>query len=155
MLCGVSGILNIGLAVVAAYGLAGYIGLLFTPLMSILPFIMLGVGVDGMFVLQAALDATDKDAPMELRMGETMRHGGLSVAVASITNFGAFMIGSNTSLPALSAFSVYAALGLLFDLLLQVRCCSLYMVRCGSDKFSSFDLAQSGETIFFVYFREN
>lgn len=32
----------------------------------------------------------------------------------------AFMIGSNTSLPALSAFSIYAAIGILFDLLLQV-----------------------------------
>ena len=30
------------------------------------------------------------------------------------------MIGSNTSLPALSAFSIYAAIGLLFDLILQV-----------------------------------
>lgn len=112
--------MNIGLAVLAAYGLAAYIGLLFTPLMSILPFIMLGVGVDGMFVLQGALDATDPEAPMVERMADTMRHGGVSVAVASITNFFAFIIGSNTLLPALAAFSVYAALGLLFDLLLQV-----------------------------------
>ena len=35
--------------------------------MLILPFIMLGVGVDGMFVLQTALDATDPSAPMEVR----------------------------------------------------------------------------------------
>ena len=111
----------------ACEGLAGYLGLLYSQLMAILPFIMLGVGVDGRFVLQAALDATDPEAPMELRMGETVRHGGLSVAVASITNFGAFMIGSNTSLPALSAFSVYAALGLLFDLLLQVRDASMHV----------------------------
>ena len=33
----------------------------------------------------------------------------------------AFMIGSNTSLPALASFSIYAAIGLLFDLILQVR----------------------------------
>lgn len=81
---------------------------------------MLGVGVDGMFVLQSSMDATNREDSMEVRMGETMRAGGLSVAVASLTNFGAFMIGSNTSLPALSAFSIYAALGLLFNLFLQV-----------------------------------
>jgi uncharacterized membrane protein YdfJ with MMPL/SSD domain len=134
--CWCAGILNIGLAVVAAYGFAGYVGLLFTPLMSILPFIMLGVGVDGMFVLQAALDATDPEVSMEDRMAEAMRSGGVSVAVASLTNFGAFMIGSNTSLPALSAFSIYAALGLLFNLILQVRppcaaeaVCSLVWLR--------------------------
>lgn len=118
LLC--AGILNIGLAVLSSYGFASYIGLLFTPLMSILPFIMLGVGVDGMFVLQSALDATDPEESMPERMAVAMRTGGLSVAVASLTNFGAFMIGSNTSLPALSAFSIYAALGLLFNLFLQV-----------------------------------
>lgn len=116
-----TGIVNIGLAVLASYGFAAYLGLLFSPLMSILPFIMLGVGVDGMFVLQSALDATNPEDSMEARMGETMRDGGVSVTIASITNFFAFIIGSNTSLPALSAFSIYAALGLLFDLLLQVR----------------------------------
>lgn len=109
------------LALGCCYGFAAYIGLIFSPLMSILPFIMLGVGVDGMFVLQNALDATDVNDPMELRMGQAMQHGGLSVTVASLTNFGAFMIGSNTSLPVLAAFSIYAALAILFDLLLQVR----------------------------------
>lgn len=123
-----AGILNIVLAVISSYGFCSYIGLLFTPLMSILPFIMLGVGVDGMFVLQSALDATDKSHHMTHRMAETMRTGGLSVAVASLTNFGAFMIGSNTTLPALSAFSIYAALGLLFNLLLQV--CSACYAGC-------------------------
>ena len=89
--------------------------------MTILPFIMIGIGVDGMFVLQAALDLTDPADPMEDRMGYTLAHAGVSVTVASLTNFAAFIIGSNTSLPALRAFSVYAALGLLFDLILQAR----------------------------------
>lgn len=120
VLLSVGGIINIGLAVVASYGFGSYIGLLFSPLMSILPFIMIGIGVDGMFVLQAALDKTDVNAPMEDRMGYTLSHAGVSVTVASITNFAAFLIGSNTSLPALAAFSVYAAFGILFDLLLQI-----------------------------------
>lgn len=116
-----AGIINVGLAVLSSYGLAAYLGLLFTPLMSILPFIMLGIGVDGMFVLTTALDGTDENLPLDVRMGQAMSEGGVSVFIASLTNFGAFMIGSNTSLPALSAFSIYAALGLLFNLLLQVQ----------------------------------
>ena len=115
-----AGIINVGLAVLASYGVASYAGLLFTPLMSILPFIMLGIGVDGMFVLTTALDTTDEALSVEERMGQAMSEGGVSVFVASLTNFGAFMIGSNTSLPALSAFSIYAALGLLFNLIFQV-----------------------------------
>lgn len=112
--------INVGLAVMSSYGLAAYLGLLFTPLMSILPFIMLGVGVDGMYVLTTALDATDDNLPLDVRMGQAMSEGWVSVFIASFTNFAAFMIGSNTSLPALSAFSIYAGVGLLFNLLLQV-----------------------------------
>ena len=104
----------------ACEGLAGYLGLLYSQLMAILPFIMLGVGVDGMFVLQGAMDVTNPADSMEDRMGHTMCTGGLSIAAASMTNFGALMIGSSTSLPALSAFSMFAAAGVLFDLILQV-----------------------------------
>lgn len=116
-----AGLINISLAVAASYGFGAYVGLIFSPLMTILPFIMIGIGVDGMFVLQSALDLTDPADPMEERMGFTLAHAGVSVTVASLTNFAAFIIGSNTSLPALRAFSIYAAMGLLFDLLLQVR----------------------------------
>jgi Niemann-Pick C1 protein len=58
---------------------------------------------------------------LQERMARMLSSAGVSVTVASLTNFAAFAIGSNTSLPALSAFSLYAAFALLFDLLLQVR----------------------------------
>lgn len=44
-----------------------------------------------------------------------MAEGGTSITITSLTNFGAFIIGSNTSLPGLRYFSIYAALGVLFD----------------------------------------
>ena len=87
-------------------------------------------GVDGLFVLQAALDNTPEDMPMAERMAATLSSAGVSVTVASLTNFAAFAIGSNTSLPALRAFSLYAAFALLADLLLQVRCC--WVCACAS-----------------------
>jgi Niemann-Pick C1 protein len=96
-------------------------GLLFSPLMSVLPFVVAGIGVDAVFVLQSALDLQDRSLPLEERMGRTLQYAGVSVSTASLTNFFAFLIGSNTSLPALSAFSKYAAFAILFDLLLQVH----------------------------------
>jgi Niemann-Pick C1 protein len=116
-----AGIMTIGCAFVSAYGLAGYIGLLFTPLMSVLPFLMLGLGVDGIFILQAALNATNREDPMELRMGTTMLKGGVSVVIAALANFGGCMIGANTFLPAVSAFCIYAAIVIILNLILQVR----------------------------------
>jgi hypothetical protein len=107
--------------VAAAYGFGSYCGLIFSPLMNVLPFLLIGIGVDGMFILQASMDLTDPEDPMEERMGSTLAHAGASVLVASLTNFAAFCISSNTTLPALHAFSLYAGFSCLFDLILQVR----------------------------------
>jgi len=40
--------------------------------------------------------------------------------VTSMTDVFAFLIGSNTSLPALRYFCIYAAVGILFDFLYQI-----------------------------------
>lgn len=63
-----AGLLNIVFAYVACEGFAGYIGIFYSDLVLILPFIMLGVGVDGMFVLQGAMDATDVNDTMEVHL---------------------------------------------------------------------------------------
>ena len=73
----------------------------------------------GIFVLQSCLDEMPSGLSMPDRMAGTLAHAGVSVTVASLTNFAAFAIGSNTSLPALRAFSLYAAFALLFNLILQ------------------------------------
>jgi predicted RND superfamily exporter protein len=108
---------------VASYGLGAYAGIIFSSLMNVLPFIMAGIGVDAMFVLQSALDRTSPDDNMEDRMAYTFSHAGVSVTLASLTNFGSFLISSNTTLPALHGFALYTAFALLFDLILQVCIC--------------------------------
>lgn len=77
-----------------------------------------GIGVDDLFVLTNAFDNTafDGDKPeLSTRVARALAEGGTSVTITSLTNFGAFIIGSNTSLPALRNFSVFAAFGVLFD----------------------------------------
>ena len=74
--------------------------------------------MDDLFVYTNAFDNTafDTDKPdMATRVARAMAEGGTSITITSMTNFGAFMIGSNTSLPGLRNFSIYAALGVLFD----------------------------------------
>ena len=45
------GIGSIGLGIVTSYGLAGLFGIPNTPMNSILPFLLLGIGIDDMFVI--------------------------------------------------------------------------------------------------------
>ena len=45
------GIGSIGLGIVTSYGLAGLFGIPNGPMNSILPFLLLGIGIDDMFVI--------------------------------------------------------------------------------------------------------
>lgn len=118
-----SGIVAIGLATGSAYGLCSMFGLFYSPLMNVLPFLLLGVGVDDMFVVVNAYDLETHREPglgLKLRVAKSLASAGASITVTSLTDMFAFLIGSNTSLPALRNFCFYAAFGILFTFFFQV-----------------------------------
>ena len=45
------GICSIGLGIITCYGLAGIFGIPNTSMNSVLPFLLLGIGIDDMFVI--------------------------------------------------------------------------------------------------------
>jgi hypothetical protein len=51
MVMSIVGVSSIGLATLAAYGLGFYLGVVYGLLHPIIPFLMLGIGVDDMFVI--------------------------------------------------------------------------------------------------------
>jgi len=114
------GILAIGLAVISSYGVCAGAGVMYSPLMSVLPFLLLGIGVDDMFVIINELDNTSESESSPRRLALALAHAGPSITLTSLTDFFAFMIGSNTSLPALSAFCIYAGVGVVFCFIFQV-----------------------------------
>ena len=115
-----AGIVSIGMAIASAYGIGAYCGLFFSPLMNVLPFLLLGIGVDDMFVIVNSYDNTEARVDPVERMGRSLRVAGMSITVTSATDVIAFLIGSSTSLPALKNFCFYAALGIFFDYLYQI-----------------------------------
>eukprot|EP00854_Cymbomonas_tetramitiformis_P015088 gene15088-17839_t len=86
----------------------------------VLPFLMLGIGIDDAFVLIHQFDMTDPGQSTPDRLKVMLMEAGPSITLTSMTDFFAFMIGANTSLPALRYFCIYAAVGILFDFILQV-----------------------------------
>jgi predicted RND superfamily exporter protein len=114
------GVVSIGLAIASSYGLCSYFGLFYSPLMNVLPFLLLGIGVDDMFVLVNAYDNTNPYLSIAERLGNAVSTAGMSITVTSFTDIFAFLIGSTTSLPALRNFCFYAALGIFFDYLYQL-----------------------------------
>ncbi|KAJ1465409.1 patched, partial [Baffinella frigidus] len=69
---------------------------------SVLPFILLGIGVDDMFVLAGALErAKKRGGTIEDRIGSMMGSAGCSITMTSLTDALAFALGTTTSFPAL------------------------------------------------------
>ena len=85
-------------AIAVGYGLSMLLGVPFTSLQQILPFILIGIGVDDAFVIVAAFDRTDKSKPIEDRMHTAMHRVGMSVTMTSLTDVAAFMLALSAPL---------------------------------------------------------
>ena len=58
--------------------------------------------------------------PLTEKIGSTLEKAGSAIFATSMTDFCAFLVGMYTTIPALKAFSVYAAVSVLFDFVYQV-----------------------------------
>ena len=114
----VAGICAVVMGVATSFGLAAHMGVFYSKMNQILPFLMLGVGIDDMFVIVHAFDnlSTPEKQLKSLaqNMGTTMKHAGVAITITSVTDLLAFAIGATTVLPALSGFCIYASLGIFF-----------------------------------------
>lgn len=119
-LVALSGLVSCGLAIGIAYGFTTLCGVKVNPVVTVLPFILLGIGVDDMFVIINAFEATPIDKSVEERMSRAMASAGVSVTITSLTDLFAFILGVASALPALSDFCAFAAVGILADFLLQI-----------------------------------
>ncbi|XP_066910125.1 NPC1-like intracellular cholesterol transporter 1 [Clytia hemisphaerica] len=119
-----SGIGIIGISIGIAYGLGSAFQLKYTSVHNVLPFLMLGIGVDDIFVIVQSWynvgGPNPDDRPIPEKVSLAMRHAGVSVLVTSVTDICAFAIGAATILPALRSFSIWCAIGILAIFLLTI-----------------------------------
>ena len=106
---GASALIGIGCVIIsllAGYGLAAFLGFYMSRMHNVLPFLMLGLGVDDMFVIVNSIDQT----PIHLSANERFRigftHAGPSITITSVTDGLAFFLGSLSTMPALGSFCI-------------------------------------------------
>ncbi|XP_005098950.1 protein patched homolog 1 isoform X2 [Aplysia californica] len=130
------GFICVGFSMLVSIGLSSAFQQDYGPLQSVLPFLLLGIGVDDMFVIMGALnnlrpDEQGYDIPH--KMADVLRHAGVSITVTSLTDFVAFMIGATTIIPALRSFCIYAGVGIIalyvFQALFFSACLTLDLRR--------------------------
>ncbi|EFN85001.1 Niemann-Pick C1 protein [Harpegnathos saltator] len=120
-----TGLLCVGGAFILAVGVCSLIGIPYGPVHTSLPFLLLGLGIDDIFVFMASwkqihTDESILSKPLIERVGFALGHAGSAITVTSFTDVMAFMIGASTVLPSLQSFCIYAAIGVFVTYLMQV-----------------------------------
>ncbi|KAJ8305345.1 hypothetical protein KUTeg_015890 [Tegillarca granosa] len=95
----VCGLLVVGMSICFSFSLSSAAGWQYGPVHTILPFLLLGIGVDDMFVVVAALGTLteeDKQKSLEHRISVMLKHAGVSITVTSFTDIIAFGVGGTT-----------------------------------------------------------
>ncbi|XP_078672064.1 patched domain-containing protein 3-like [Branchiostoma floridae x Branchiostoma belcheri] len=126
---GMVGVLGAGMAVLATIGLMSYCGIKFNTLVAAMPFLVIGVGVDNMFILLAAWRKTNPWDSVEERSANTYAEAGVSITITTLTNALAFAVGAITSFPGVRVFCMYSGIAIVFAYLFQLNffgACMIY-----------------------------
>lgn len=138
------GIVVIVLSTAVGYGFCLHCGVKFVSLHQVLPFILVGIGVDDMFIIVDAFDEAGKEdlvTSLEHRARVAMRRCGMSVTFSSLTNCVCFLLGTTFSYPAVQNFCWYASASIFFDYIAQV---TLFVSLLGRDIERMEELGQEG-----------
>ncbi|KAB7502764.1 Patched domain-containing protein 3 [Armadillidium nasatum] len=104
---GLIGLSSAALATGASFGYLMYFGIANSGINNIIPFLMIGIGLDDMFVVLAAWRRTPVQDSVVKRLGNTYADAGISVLITSLTNMVSFLIGTTAPIYSIRLFSLY------------------------------------------------
>jgi Niemann-Pick C1 protein len=110
-------------AVVSSIGLFSYFGQPVTLIIvEVIPFLVLAVGVDNIFILVQAFQRhkLPKNPDLRVEVGNVLGSVAPSMLLTGLAESIAFFLGALTSMPAVRSFSLFAGMAIFLDFLLQV-----------------------------------
>ena len=109
----ISGLMTVFGSVYAGFGLCAMLGFKTDIFHDSLYVLLMGIGIDDMFVICNALDQTPLHLPADKRLKLALKHAGPSITITSLTNALAFFSGAISIIPSLASFSFYCAISVL------------------------------------------
>ncbi len=114
------------LSVGASVGFFGLVGVPATLIIfEIIPFLVLAVGVDNIFILVQTYQRDPRRGATETHaehVGRVVGEVAPSMLLSSVAESTCFFLGALSDMPAVRAFALYAGMALLIDFLMQITC---------------------------------
>uniref|UniRef100_A0A3B1IK32 Patched domain-containing protein 3 n=1 Tax=Astyanax mexicanus TaxID=7994 RepID=A0A3B1IK32_ASTMX len=108
------GVLSAGLAVLSSFGLLLFCGIPFAMTVATSPFLILGIGVDDMFIMISCWQKTKVTDQVEDRLADTYKEAAVSITITTLTDVLAFYIGLMTPFRSVQSFCMYTGTAVLF-----------------------------------------
>ena len=123
MILGLCGVAIVLLSVTSSIGLLSFLNFKSTLIIvEVIPFLVLAVGVDNIFILVQAFqrqELSDKES-IEQRVGRVLESVAPSILLATIAESSCFFLGALTPMPAVRVFALNAGFALLTAFILQM-----------------------------------
>lgn len=121
---GLVGILIVLMSIAASIGFFSWVGLKATLIIvEVIPFIVLAVGVDNIFLIVHELERVNASCPdllVEERVSKALGRMGPSILFSALTETVAFSVGAAVGMPAVRNFAAYAAGAVFVNAILQM-----------------------------------
>lgn len=122
---GIAGILIVLSSVASSLGIFSYAGVPLTLIViEVIPFLVLAVGVDNIFIIVQTYQRDERLPQEELhqQIGRILGDIAPSLFLSSFSETVAFFLGALSNMPAVRTFSMFAGLAVFIDFLLQISC---------------------------------
>ncbi|ETN86389.1 patched family protein [Necator americanus] len=121
--------LNATMATIASMALLFYVRYPFLPLVLIMPFLIVSIGTDNMFLMLKSWRLTQQ-SDVDRRFVEALTETAASLFLTSLTDGLSFSVGSMSNFYAVRVFCTYCAMAILFMFFFQVTFFNAVMVLC-------------------------
>jgi predicted RND superfamily exporter protein len=103
--------------------------------MEVVPFLILAIGADNVFILVMDIQREDRKPEESTNdvIARVLGRGGPSMLLCALTESTVFFIGSLTDMPAVRVFAINAGLAIVFNFILQITA-FLALVKLDMDR---------------------
>ncbi|XP_015464268.3 patched domain-containing protein 3 [Astyanax mexicanus] len=114
------GVISAGLAVLSSFGLLLLLNVPFVITVASSPFLILGIGIDDMFIMISCWQQTNVHDSVEDRLAATYKEAAISITITTLTDVLAFYLSFSSPFGSVQSFCLYAGTAILFCYLYNI-----------------------------------